>query len=531
MDIRRQIDVPFTMVICGEFKRGKSSLINAILGEDVVTTDVTTETITLNKISYGEHSNALVLDNGKRMMLTDKQLCKENLEKILSAHEKKSYQLEIKRPIDFLKKVTIIDTPGLDDSLQDFTPLVKEALMQADAVVYVFSAIYPLSRQEQMFLRSCILPQKHTDLFLVANYVDMLQNAEQYSRMAEEIFSRTENIFAGKEVYMLSALDERRMQLGEERPAEGLEIVLAENFREFRENIFSLVEQKCDMVLPDRIERLFAGMRSEIGTMIEAVEKGLLFGENEQIEEQQKAQKESEQLHLKRNETTDEIKHDIEAMKEDTIIWLRELISKMRLEAGSIEKFDLNDVRKYYSLYCIDTLRDAMERCTDYHTEMIYDKLDDISEDLSKELSLAFVANTKQQFRFNMHNKTWTQGDNVSFVLDQVGLGSSIIGMFAKGFAGNMREKEIANKKEDIYSDIRAQYVNLDASVSKIVEEVYCEISEKVSQQIQEYFDEREREIEDRMSQILNTARKSTEEKEEVRRAVNAVKAMLKSDK
>ena len=77
--IRRQKDMPFTIVVCGEFKRGKSSFINSLLGEDVVTTDVTTETITLNKISYGPHSNALVLEKGKRMLLTDEQLRREHL--------------------------------------------------------------------------------------------------------------------------------------------------------------------------------------------------------------------------------------------------------------------------------------------------------------------------------------------------------------------------------------------------------------------------------------------------------------------
>ena len=34
-DILSRRDDPFTLVICGEFKRGKSSLINALLGEDV----------------------------------------------------------------------------------------------------------------------------------------------------------------------------------------------------------------------------------------------------------------------------------------------------------------------------------------------------------------------------------------------------------------------------------------------------------------------------------------------------------------
>ena len=52
-NIRKYKDSPFTIVVAGDFKRGKSTLINALLGEEVVTTDVTTETVTLNRISSG----------------------------------------------------------------------------------------------------------------------------------------------------------------------------------------------------------------------------------------------------------------------------------------------------------------------------------------------------------------------------------------------------------------------------------------------------------------------------------------------
>lgn len=43
-NIRRRKDDPFTLVVCGEFKRGKSSLVNALLMEEVVPVNITTET-------------------------------------------------------------------------------------------------------------------------------------------------------------------------------------------------------------------------------------------------------------------------------------------------------------------------------------------------------------------------------------------------------------------------------------------------------------------------------------------------------
>ena len=55
---------PFTIVVCGEFKRGKSSLINALLGQTIAPIDVTPETVTVNTICYGSHCNEAVLENG-----------------------------------------------------------------------------------------------------------------------------------------------------------------------------------------------------------------------------------------------------------------------------------------------------------------------------------------------------------------------------------------------------------------------------------------------------------------------------------
>ena len=211
--IRIQTEEPLTVVVCGDFKRGKSSLINAILGEDVVTTDITTETITINKISYGEHSNEIILSGGKRIKLKDEELKSERLKDILKSNTVGSNQLLLKRPIELLKGVTIIDTPGLGDSLADFSEDVEKALRMADAVIYVFSISYPLSTQEQYFIKTNIVPQKYTDLILVGNYSDIIENEEDYKKVQITVKKRIYDIIPDIEPVFVSALDERCKQL------------------------------------------------------------------------------------------------------------------------------------------------------------------------------------------------------------------------------------------------------------------------------------------------------------------------------
>ena len=98
-DILNRKNDPFTLVVCGEFKRGKSSLINALLGEEVVPVNVTTETVTLNRITYGAHSNEAVLQGGRHMHLSDAEMQKENLEKLMRQEKIPFRQIEVKRPI------------------------------------------------------------------------------------------------------------------------------------------------------------------------------------------------------------------------------------------------------------------------------------------------------------------------------------------------------------------------------------------------------------------------------------------------
>lgn len=100
-DIIKYKENPFTMVVVGNFKRGKSTLINALLEEIVETTDVTTETVTLNRITYGMHDNEAVLSRGRRVKLSDDELKRTSLEGVFAKLDEPVTQLEIKRPNEF----------------------------------------------------------------------------------------------------------------------------------------------------------------------------------------------------------------------------------------------------------------------------------------------------------------------------------------------------------------------------------------------------------------------------------------------
>lgn len=518
-----QKDLPYTIVVCGSFKRGKSTLINALLGEDVVTTDVTSETITLNRISYGEHSNALVLENGRRMLLTDQQLHRDALEEVLASAGEGHYQLDLRRPIELLKKVTIIDTPGVDDALSDFDDMVNEALMQADAVIYVFSSSYPLSMQEQMFLRTVILPQAHTELFLVSNYADVLRDAESCEKMWQEIEKRIALILPGQPFYMLSALDERCRQLEVNRPNPQLQEQLEASFAEFSHKIDYMVEAKNSTVLLDRMERMLKGMRGELNQALDTIVQGLQTDKDQLYATRQNAQEELAALEQYQNRVTWELTDQIRTMFSETLGWMSDLVDQMRSEAQHLDGIDANNIRKYYSLYCVDTLQKAMNRCTECHYDSLLNQLDQISDELSRRI-LHNRKEDKVSFRFAVNNKTWTKGDSLGFFVNGIG---GVVGIMGMTIAGTMRQRELKNTAGDVLADIQEQYDRLIGELPGTVKRVYDNMEQQTMTQVKEYFSDQSTALQEKTEQITLFAQRSAAEKEESMGLVREVRQIL----
>lgn len=526
VNIKKQRETPLTLVVCGEFKRGKSSLINAILGEDVVTTNVTTETITVNKISYGAHKNEIVLKGGKRLVLSDEELKCDNLKNILADLPKGSTQLELKRPIEILKNVTVIDTPGLGDAMKDFEEDVRMALAQADAVIYVYSLSYPLSLNEQMFIKTVIKPQKYTDLFLLGNYADILEDIESCQRVQKTVDQRLANVLPGEKTIMISALDERCRQKGTKRPNGELEEFLARNFDAFREELDRLLNDKRDCVLPDRMHRLLGGMMADIKSDIAALSEGVSM-EKDEIAVRLKKLEAYKDEHIKeQTEISERIENMIANFKANTIAWIEDIVDKMEEEADGLSKYPAEDVKKFYSLYCVETLQEAITICMDECVEELYDELDDISSDVSK--NMAFDTGVSSaKFSFALRNKTWTAGDNVAFISSTVA-GGTYLELATNLVGGIMRERTIKKSVPDLVSEIKAQYLELRISINKAITESYDALCEKSKQELSEYFDGELAACEERVNRSAAVARQDSAKKEEIKNALCELEDVIK---
>ena len=523
-NIRQRKADPFTLVVCGDFKRGKSSLINALLGEDVVPTNVTAETVTLNRISYGAHSNEAVLSGGRRLSLTDEELCRDALEPVIKQLDEPVEQLELRRNIEILKDITVIDTPGLGDAGHDFTGAVEKALQQADAVIYVFSVTYPLSRSEQLYLKASILPQRYTNLFLVSNFTDMIGNKEDYMRVKEMLSGRVNDLLPAQPVWMLSALDERCRQMGEERPNEALADTVSTGFQAFRNAITELIQNKKDTVLPDRMQRMLRIMAADIIDDLSALEQGLEMNSKDIQQAIEHAQQYKEKQVQIQEENIRKIDDVICSMQEEAIRWINELLNRMKAETSSLGAYSEADLSKYYPFFCIDTMQEALNRCVDHHMSELYDELEAISDELTHAMSAGHTY-TQYSFRFVLDNKTWTKGDNVGFAVSRIS--SGFLSLVADGIGGAMRKKELTERKPQIIQEIQRQYDSLYISVQQTVSDIYQKMGAQAKLHLAEFHKSKLQAMEQQMEQSVAVARHDETKKAEIRQAAGQLRKVL----
>lgn len=125
--LRNRINEPFMFVIVGEVKAGKSSFINALLDSDREITKVAPQpmTDTIQQIVYGENEEVIVIN---------------------------PFLKKITQPIDILKEIAIVDTPGTNTIVEKHQQITEEFIPSSDLIVFVFESKNPYRQSAWDFL-------------------------------------------------------------------------------------------------------------------------------------------------------------------------------------------------------------------------------------------------------------------------------------------------------------------------------------------------------------------------------------------
>jgi Flp pilus assembly protein TadD/GTP-binding protein EngB required for normal cell division len=132
-------DRPLLVAVMGEFNAGKSSFVNALVGEEVAPTGVTPTTATVNILRHGERSGARVMYHDGTTRDLGAASVSPFLRELSDAQAAAVRVVEIFHPLDALRRVEIVDTPGLNSIRPEHEKVARDFLVEADALVWVFA--------------------------------------------------------------------------------------------------------------------------------------------------------------------------------------------------------------------------------------------------------------------------------------------------------------------------------------------------------------------------------------------------------
>lgn len=231
----------FKVIVLGEFKRGKSTFINSLLGKEVLPAFATPCTAIINELKWNDEPKAVLhfknplpvklptglpqeairhLEKYRGKTVDPLPIPVEELEKYVviqdptkdqsaSIAETPYERVELGWPLELLQNgVEIIDSPGLNEH-GSRTKVTMDYLGKIDAVIFVLSVHALASQTEISVIDRELRSSGHEYLFFVCNRFDELKRTVERDRIMQYAYDHLAPRTAlGKEgVYFVSALD------------------------------------------------------------------------------------------------------------------------------------------------------------------------------------------------------------------------------------------------------------------------------------------------------------------------------------
>ncbi|HVT76437.1 MAG TPA: dynamin family protein [Acidimicrobiales bacterium] len=166
----------FHISVLGEFKRGKSTLINALLGADILPTGVLPLTAVITEVSFGDAGAVVEYLDGHRQPIALGDLAEFVTESGNPANERNVARVCVTTRAPLLAPgVVLVDTPGIG-SIFHHDETAARALLDADGAILVLSSDAPLSERERGLLAA--LAERRNPTFYVLNKVDHVAGPE-----------------------------------------------------------------------------------------------------------------------------------------------------------------------------------------------------------------------------------------------------------------------------------------------------------------------------------------------------------------
>lgn len=175
----------FNLVVVGRFSRGKTSLMNAMLGTERLPVGIVPLTSVITTVTYGSREQAIITYQDTRRPAVDIAL--EALPEYITQQRnpgniRQVKTADIRLNAELLRRgFYFIDTPGLGSPIRANTRTTEQFLPEADAFILVTSYDSPLSDEELQVIRMASSLAKR--VFVVLNKQDIVAGSEREEAM------------------------------------------------------------------------------------------------------------------------------------------------------------------------------------------------------------------------------------------------------------------------------------------------------------------------------------------------------------
>ena len=179
----------FRVAMVGEFKRGKSSLINTLLQRDVLPADVLPTTATFNRVVYGPEPRAYLKFKDGATQTVPIESLGSYITKLTEESEAIASRIDesvVEFPSMFCSNhVELIDTPGLNDS-DALNEITLSRLQDIDLAIVTVSALYSFSDTEAGFVAKLLETSSVSAILFAVTMIDRIAE-EEYDRVYANI--------------------------------------------------------------------------------------------------------------------------------------------------------------------------------------------------------------------------------------------------------------------------------------------------------------------------------------------------------
>ncbi len=166
-----------TVSVIGQFKRGKSMLVNSVLGDRILPIGIVPVTAVVTTIDHGERAARVRFDNGIVEEIAFEDMASYIDEQSNSDNHLKVRQVMVYSPSDFLKDgITLVDTPGVGSVHQKNTDEAYAFVKESDAVIFMLSVDSPINQIEVDFLKNA--SEFASKFYFVVNKIDQIDSSD-----------------------------------------------------------------------------------------------------------------------------------------------------------------------------------------------------------------------------------------------------------------------------------------------------------------------------------------------------------------